>query len=65
MKIINGKELRELLHISTTVFYKWRKAGMPYHQFPGSRAYYVPSEVFEWLEKTGHQKQRDMDRRIE
>ncbi|WP_277291041.1 hypothetical protein [Streptococcus orisratti] len=56
MKIINGKQLRESLHISTTVFYKWKKAGMPYHQFPGSRAYYVPSEVFEWLEKTGQQK---------
>mgnify|MGYP002798219585 FL=1 len=52
--ILNGKELRESLNISTTTFYKFKKAGMPYHQFPASRAYYVLDEVKTWLSKSGY-----------
>ena len=57
--ILNGKELREALNISTTTFYKFKKAGMPYHQFPASRAYYILDEVKTWLSKSGyHQETR-------
>lgn len=52
--ILNGKELREALNISTTTFYKFKKAGMPYHQFPASRAYYILDEVKTWLSKSGY-----------
>lgn len=49
MKCLNGKELRETLGIGTTVFYKLKKAGMPAHQFPNSRPYYLLDEVSKWL----------------
>lgn len=55
--ILNGKELREALNISTTTFYKFKKAGMPYHQFPASRAYYVLDEVKTWLSKSGYHQE--------
>ena len=55
--ILNGKELREALNISTTTFYKFKKAGMPYHHFPASRAYYVLDEVKTWLSKSGYHQE--------
>lgn len=55
--ILNGKELREALNISTTTFYKFKKAGMPYHQFPASRAYYILDEVKTWLSKSGYHQE--------
>ena len=39
--ILNGKKLREALNISTTLFYKFLKNGMPYHQISGGRKYYI------------------------
>ena len=55
--ILNGKELREALNISTTTFYKFKKAGMPYHQFPASRAYYILDEVKTWLSKSSYHQE--------
>ena len=55
--ILNGKELREALNISTTAFYKFRRAGMPYQQFPSSRAYYILDEVETWLSKSGYHQE--------
>ena len=52
--ILNGKELRQALGISTTTFYKFKKAGMPYHQLPASRAYFILNEVESWLSKAGY-----------
>lgn len=52
--ILNGKELRQALGISTTTFYKFKKAGMPYHQLPTSRAYFIFDEVETWLSKVGY-----------
>ena len=37
--ILNAKQLCQTLGISTTTFYKFKKAGMPYHQLPKSRAF--------------------------
>lgn len=55
--IFNGKELCTELHISTTLLYKFRKSGMPYHQLPGGRPYYLIDEVLAWLRKAGfHQE---------
>ncbi len=55
--ILNGKELRQALGISTTTFYKFKKAGMPYHQLPMSRAYFILDEVENWLSKAGYHQQ--------
>lgn len=55
--ILNGKELRQALGISTTTFYKFKEAGMPYHQLPGSRAYFILTEVESWLGKAGYHHQ--------
>lgn len=52
-ELMNGKALRKQLGISTTIFYRLKKNGMPYHQFPGGRAYYVFDEVIDWLLKSG------------
>lgn len=54
MKILNGKELCIAFNFSTTLLYKFRKAGMPYHQFPGGRAYYLTDEVEMWLRKASY-----------
>ncbi|ARD06169.1 hypothetical protein B1745_00150 [Lactobacillus amylolyticus] len=61
-KILNVKELCNELNISTTFFYKMKKAGMPYHQLcDNSRAYYILDEVEEWLYKAGfHQESKWM-----
>lgn len=55
--ILNGKQLRKELGISTTIFYKMRQAGMPYHQFPKSRAYYLLDEVKNWLSEAGYHQE--------
>ena len=56
-QILNGKQLREELNISTTVFYKWRKAWMPGHSIEGSRTFYRLNEVLVWLETAGYREQ--------
>ena len=48
-KILNSKELCQTLGISTTLFYKLKKSGMPYHKFPRSRAYFILEEVENWM----------------
>lgn len=59
IKMMNGKELCEALSISTTLLYKFRKSGMPFHQLPGGRAFYILDEVFLWLRKAGfHQEKK-------
>lgn len=52
--ILNAKQLCQALGISTTTFYKFKKAGMPYHQLPKSRAYFILNEVEDWLSKAGY-----------
>lgn len=57
MEILNGKEVCHNFNFSTTLLYKFRNAGLPYHQFPGRRAYYLSEEVENWLKQAGfHQK---------
>lgn len=56
--LLNGKQLRQNLGISSTVFYKMKKAGMPYHQFPAGRAYYLLDEVTDWLKVAGYHQQQ-------
>lgn len=57
MKILNGKELCQHFNFSTTLLYKFRKAGIPYHQFPGGRAYYLPDEIEQWLKQAGYRQE--------
>ena len=56
MKLLNGQEIRQYLNISTTVFYKFKRAGMPYHQLPEGRAYYLADEFEYWLKEAGFHK---------
>ena len=56
MTLLNVKQLRHSLHISTTVFYKFRRNGMPYHQLDGGRAYYMLDEVIDWLHQAGYRQ---------
>lgn len=56
MELMNAKQLMRKLHISTTLFYKWKRMGLPSHQLPGTRAYYLLEEVEDWLKVTGFQK---------
>ncbi|WEV37298.1 hypothetical protein [Lactobacillus sp. ESL0677] len=58
MKVLNGKELCRTLGFSTTLLYKFRKAGMPYHQIEGGRAYYIADEVEDWLRQAGYHQQK-------
>lgn len=53
-KMLNGKELC----ISTTLFYKMKQAGMPYHQFPASRTYYLLPEIKDWLRQAGYHQEK-------
>ena len=56
-KILNAKQLRCELGISSTRFYQFLDHGMPYHQIGEGRKYYILDEVFDWLIKAGyHQK---------
>ena len=57
-EILNGKQLREVLGISTTVYYQLLKNGMPSHQLTtSSKKYFNVGEVEEWLQKSGYHKQ--------
>lgn len=56
-QILNGKQLREALGISTTLQYRLLQSGMPYHCLAtASRKYYNLEEVKKWLLDTGHQQ---------
>ncbi|MCI1524831.1 MAG: hypothetical protein LKH58_00695 [Lactobacillus amylovorus] len=57
-EILNGKELCQKLKISFTLLYKFRKYGMPYHQLPGGRPYYLLDEVLVWLRKAGYHQEK-------
>ena len=56
--LLNGKQLCQQLNISTTLLYKLREAGMPYHQLPHSRAYYNLNEIKEWLTSAGYHQEK-------
>ncbi|MDF7683539.1 hypothetical protein PT287_08520 [Lactobacillus sp. ESL0679] len=58
MNLLNGREVMESLKISSTLLYKFRKSGMPYHQLPGGRAYYLLDEVEDWLRQAGYHKEK-------
>lgn len=64
-EILNGKDLRNRLGISTTPFYKFKKAGLPYHQLPGGRPYYLFDEVQIWLRQNGINKKQECGKSIE
>lgn len=50
--ILNGKQLRDYLHISTTMLYQLIREGLSYHQLTNnSRKYYNRQEIIEWLMK--------------
>lgn len=57
IELLTGKALRQKLHISTTIFYRFKKAGMPYHQLPGGRAYFLLPEVEKWLLTAGYHQE--------
>lgn len=57
-EILNGKQLREVLGISTTIYYQLLKNGMPFHQLTtGSKKYFNICEVEDWLQKSGYHRQ--------
>lgn len=57
-EILNGKELREVLGISTTIYYQLLKNGMPFHQLTTtSKKYFNVVEVEDWLQKFGYHRQ--------
>ncbi len=58
MKLLNGHELMKSLKISSTLLYKFRRSGMPYHQLPGGRAYYLLDEVEAWLKQAGYHQEK-------
>lgn len=56
-EILNGKQLRQHLGISTTIYYRMIKSGMPFHQLTAtSRRYFNVNEVESWLRKAGYQE---------
>lgn len=56
-EILNGKELRQFLRISTTIYYQLLKNGLPSHQLTAnSRRYFNRDEVIDWLKSQGYQK---------
>lgn len=57
-EILNGKQVREVLGISTTIYYQLLKNGMPFHQLTTtSKKYFNVAEVEDWLQKSGYHKQ--------
>lgn len=55
--ILNGKQLRSELGISTTLYYQLVEAGMPCLQLsPNSRKYYSLEDVEHWLIECGLHK---------
>lgn len=58
-EILNGKQLREYLGISTTLMYRLIENGLPYHQLTCTgKKYYIVSEVDEWLRKAGYHQRK-------
>lgn len=56
-EILNGKQLRQYLKISTTVYYRLLENGLPFHQLTAnSRRYFNVSEVTNWLRSQGYKK---------
>ena len=56
-KILNGKQLRQYLQISTTIYYRLLENGLPAHQVTAnSRRYFDVSEVTSWLQSQGYKK---------
>ncbi|NME21936.1 hypothetical protein BHL83_11955 [Limosilactobacillus reuteri] len=56
-EILNGKELRQFLRISTTIYYQLLKNGLPSHQLTAnSRRYFNRDEVIDWLKSQGYRK---------
>ena len=56
--LLNGKQICEELNISAPLLYKLRRSGMPYHQLPHGRAYYILDEVTSWLLKAGYHQEK-------
>lgn len=53
-QILNAKELRQKLGISSSFFYRLLKNGLPYHQLDkNSRKFYFLDEVETWLSQNG------------
>ncbi|EGC80185.1 MAG: hypothetical protein N4R24_00450 [Lactobacillus iners] len=57
-EMLNGKQLCRKFNFSSTLLYKFRKQGMPYHQLPGGRPYYLESEVVNWLNNAGFHQEK-------
>lgn len=56
-EILNGKELRQFLRISTTIYYQLLKNGLPSHQLTAnSRRYFNKNEVTDWLKSQGYRE---------
>ena len=56
-EILNGKELRQFLRISTTIYYQLLKNGLPSHQLTAnSRRYFNRDEVIDWLKSQGYRE---------
>ena len=56
-EILNGKELRQFLKISTTIYYQLLKNGLPSHQLTAnSRRYFNKEEVIDWLKSQGYRE---------
>lgn len=56
-EILNGKELRQFLGISTTIYYQLIKNGLPSHQLTAnSRRYFNKEEVKDWLKSQDYQE---------
>lgn len=56
-EILNGKELRQFLRISTTIYYQLLKNGLPSHQLTAnSRRYFNKEEVIDWLKSQGYRE---------
>ena len=56
-EILNGKQLRQYLKISTTIYYRLLENGLPSHQLTAnSRRYFNVTEVTDWLKSQGYRK---------
>ena len=56
-EILNGKELRQFLGISTTIYYQLIKNRLPSHQLTAnSRRYFNRDEVINWLKSQGYRE---------
>lgn len=59
--LLTTADLCRMFGVKEITIYRWRKEhGLPSVTIPGEKAHavrYVPSEVWEWAEKTGKQPQ--------